>query len=96
MNRGRNEAEVVPTVLFWLRTHEGHKNHDLVKQWLAQKEIQMKEDIQAGVFRVKKEHVERVVENVCKGKLLRKPDLVRAVRDAVLKLYGLSDESGEP
>jgi len=44
-SRGREESEVLPTVLFWLHRNPEHENCERVREWVQYKESQVEEDV---------------------------------------------------
>lgn len=91
ISRGREEADALPEVLFWLRTHSGHKNYELVEQWVELKRKQIQEDTQRAVVEIKREYViDKVNDLIRRTKVLRDDkELSATIRAEVLKLHGL-------
>jgi len=90
INRSREESEVLPMVLFWLRTHPGDERYNLVEQWVEQKEKQIEDDVRERRINAKRDEISAVVDRAARESKLRDRELIEIVRTEVLKIHGLS------
>lgn len=97
LNRGLEESQALPTVLFWLRTHRGDNNYDIVQQWAAQKEKQLREEFNEQVLDIKRDYVNAVVDEVVrKSKLSKLSDreMIEEIRTKLFEVHGLPPDPG--
>ena len=89
LSRGLEESQALPTALFWLRTHEGDRNHQLVQRWVQQKQQQIVEDVREQRIKAMREEINASVDRAARESNLRDRELIELVRAETLKAHGM-------
>lgn len=89
ISRGREEPEVLPGALFWLRRNEGGQNYQLVEKWIQQKTKQIEEDADVQNIRVRRQEINDAVDKAARESALRDPNLIELVRTATFEANGI-------
>lgn len=89
LSAGREEDEVLPEVLFWLRMNPGHQNNPPVQQWYLRKQEQIKEDLQQQRSRLEREKINKAVDRAARQSGCRDKAMIELVREEVFRTRGV-------
>lgn len=91
LSRGLEESLVLPSVLFWLRTHKGKENYLSVEKWVGQKTKQLEAETLRQQRHTTRAEINRSVDRAARESVLHDKELTELVRTEIFRLRGISE-----